>query len=342
MWNILVAAGANPSHFYRCYLPLQVLASRGEARIHYAQPQMRMLEQSWDLIIMFESYSAESHEFIMQAKRRRIPVLYDIDDYTFEIPASYGGFELFYERGKGTPTSRLVWLAKNLQVATGVVCSTAALAARLSALNSSICVIENGVDYDGWAAGAGLVRSSDQFIIGWHGSYNHWDDLSVVVEPVSEFLTAEGSARLEVIGMPEIVQRIPADIIGQVRLRPFSGDMTSVRALVRRFDVGLAPAASLVFNECKSDLRVLQYGAASVAVIGSRVPYGRTLSSGRGILADTHDEWLVGLTQFFRSPQLRHECSERLRVYVQKERTSEDAASEWARLIASIVRPPGT
>jgi glycosyltransferase involved in cell wall biosynthesis len=339
MLKVLVVKGANPSHFYRCHLPFQFLADRGRAVVDFRYPKIRSLDEGWDLVVMFEAYSAESHEFLMQARRRKIPIFYDIDDYTFEIPASYGGFELFYERGKGAPTARLIWLARNLRAADVVVCSTSALARRLAPLSSSVVVVENGVDYEAWASAHPTECSAldGKLVIGWHGSYNHWDDLTVVVEPMTAFLASNGAARWVIVGMPEFIQRIPRALRPQVILYPFTENMSAVRSVVARFDVALAPAAALEFNACKSDLRVLQYGAAGVAVVGSSVPYGETLADGRGIVVDRSSAWLDGIESLSGSASKRLAYATDLRMHVLLHRTVEHAAKAWAELITETL-----
>jgi len=184
VWKILVVAGLESLALLPLLLAIAVISRWRAATVEFLRPRVRSLDEGWDLVVMFEAYSAESHEFLIQTQRRGIPVFYDIDDYTFEIPASYGGFELFYERGKGQPTSRLIWLARNLRTADLVICSTTALARRLKAICSSVVVMENGVDYEAWAgARPSSYPADDGFVVGWHGSYNHWDDLTIVLDP---------------------------------------------------------------------------------------------------------------------------------------------------------------
>jgi glycosyltransferase involved in cell wall biosynthesis len=338
MLRLLVLQGSNPSHFYRCVAPLEGLASDGLLDLTYASPSLKLLQQEWDAVLMFEAYSAESHEFIREAQNRGVPVLYDIDDYTFEIPPSYGGFELFYERGKGQPTWRIVWLARNLAKADLVVCSTQELSTRLRQVAATTVVIENGLDFDSWdATGRQVDTGSDgAFTVGWHGSYNHWDDLQLIVEPMTKFMRESPTVRFIVCGMPELAWAFPPELRTRLELYPFTENMEEVRRIVRTFDVGLAPACCSAFNSCKSDLRVLQYGAAGVAAIGSPVPYGDILSDGRGIVADSSAAWLDAMRQLRISPSDRRQFANELYGHVKATRTADSAGMLWWSVLSEL------
>jgi glycosyltransferase involved in cell wall biosynthesis len=108
------------------------------------------------------------------------------------------------------------------------------------------------------------------------------------------------------------------------------------------FDIGLAPLLKTRFNNAKSDLRCLEYGAYGIPSVASRVAaYRAWIEDGvNGFTAATEAEWYEYLTLLVRDEDLRRRVGEEARRRVYSERNIADHVNEWLNCYLEVLSLP--
>ncbi len=183
--------------------------------------------------------------------------VYELDDYILDVPAS-----------NLTPEALPKDIAKRLKKALGLcdrlVVSTQPLANALKGFNADIRVIENRLPSHWWSGLTSQREQGRKPRVGWAGGSSHSGDLQVIAEVVRELA---GEVEWVFMGMCP-----PA-------LRPYvhefhrgvSIDKYPQRLAGLNLDLALAPLKDNFFNACKSNLRLLEYGACGFPVICSDI-----------------------------------------------------------------------
>jgi len=108
------------------------------------------------------------------------------------------------------------------------------------------------------------------------------------------------------------------------------------------FDIGLAPLLKSRFNNAKSELRCLEYGAYGVPCVASRLAsYRAWINEGvDGFTAASEAEWYEALTALVRDPELRRRVGEESRRRVYAERNMADHVDEWLDAYLEVLSQP--
>lgn len=341
------------SEFYRTLTPYRLLAEAGEIEMEQDSGQNPALIDHldhYDALVFSRPDSAEHALIISEARRRGIKVVVDVDDNLLLLPPSIGAYDAWHVRGTGQITARLWYFKHCIRQADVLTVSTAALGRQLCEgephrLRADYLVLRNCVLGGEWEAltpgqaltpgpsprgGGEFEKRQGEVWIGWWGIYNHWDDWREIAPYIEPVIAQWPRARLVLLGMPELAQLFPRlRKSGQLIVGPFvsPGDLGGYRRLVAQFDVALAPTAACPFNESKSDLKVLQYGAAGVPVIASGVTYGEW----RGFATVLSDPagWGEALDWALDNPVVMRRDGQRLRAQVLATRTYEANFREW-------------
>jgi glycosyltransferase involved in cell wall biosynthesis len=107
-----------------------------------------------------------------------------------------------------------------------------------------------------------------------------------------------------------------------------------------KWDIAIAPLEENAFNQCKSDLKFLDYSALGFAGIYSRVaPYERTVRHlETGYLVDnTPESWLEALNVLLDDDKLRRGIAAEAQRYVFEKRTLKQCARIWQEVIFSFL-----
>jgi hypothetical protein len=170
--------------------------------------------------------------------------------------------------------------------------------------------------------------------VGWWGIYNHWDDWRDVAPAIEPVLADRPETRLLLMGMPELAQLFPRlQAQGQLVTAPFvaAEELGPYRAMLKSLDVALAPTCAHPFNEAKSDLKLLQYGAAGVAAIASRTTYAAWADDVTVVGQPWH--FCLALEHLLSDEAARRDCAAKLQARVLRERTYEFRYLDWLEVL---------
>ena len=94
-----------------------------------------------------------------------------------------------------------------------------------------------------------------------------------------------------------------------------------------QLDVGIAPLLDNAFNQAKSNLKLLEYGAMFLPVLASNLPcYSNSPAT---LLANETDVWFKQLQQLHTNPQLIEEQGEKMHKWLNQAYWLEDHLDEW-------------
>ncbi|MBI4743223.1 MAG: hypothetical protein HY776_00055, partial [Actinobacteria bacterium] len=85
---------------------------------------------------------------------------------------------------------------------------------------------------------------------------------------------------------------------------------------VANIDIGLAPLADTVFNRCKSDLKLLEYGILGIPSVASYTgPYIEPIDKGYVLKARNSKDWIKQLRKLIQDKDFYNEQSKRAKEF---------------------------
>jgi len=224
--------------------------------------------------------------------------------------------------------------------ADAVTVSTNALKERLSAYNKNIHVLPNYIDLDIWG---GKVRNpvvnKDKVIIAFIGTPTHQEDLSMITPAIKKVIREYGEKvvfRFFGCITKELLQLKGVEFVSDLipDYRAFAIYMKSLDV-----DIALAPLEKNSFNECKSNIKFLEYSICRIPGIYSRItPYANSIMDGKtGILCDDGpDNWYRAMVALLENEELRRQIAESAYGEVMEKYTLEANAYRWYDFYKSL------
>jgi glycosyltransferase involved in cell wall biosynthesis len=271
--------------------------------------------------------------------RNKAKLIYALDDNFLNLNLDELDFQLTNE----TLDSVKYFLTN----ADGVIVTTDALKEQFSEYNSQILVVPNMLDERLFAFTAYKPTPKDKVVIGYMGTYTHDADLKMIMPALREIRKSHpGRIEIQVLGVSikaetfQALNALPAQVISLDPLfRSYDKFVPWFQSNIH-WDIGLCPLLDSTFNRCKSDIKHLDYGAAGIPGIYSRVPaYASTVQHLlTGYLADnTVDAWVEGIKRLINDVDLRYRIAVNACDYVLSQRTVEASSRNLVSAIDTIL-----
>jgi hypothetical protein len=298
---MVVTVGSGGVGYYRAVQPCRYLNRlMGDKVIAIATEAVTPeLIYGWaDVIVL----SRMSHpEFFMFAKRTKAAMVYELDDLIHDIGDHNPAGRDWHKQ-----TYRYWWSKEILGACPYLQTSTAELQRIHSPGKTKSIVLENMVDPDLFPTPT--REKSASIRIGWQGSATHYRDLLRVKGALLKIQSEYGEA----------VKFIFAGWNGKYG-SPVTGDkVDALKGLVRKsygwqnihdgsyykflaglnLDIAIAPLEDTPFNQCKSNIKVLEYGACGYAVLADDVAPYRSLDMPQLLVKD----WYADLKKLIDEP----------------------------------------
>ena len=272
--------------------------------------------------------------------RRSVPYIYSIDDNLLDLTLEPG-------RRPFPPRMQRNLVREVIRSAVGVIVSTEPLAERVSGLNRNVAVVPNQLDETLYADVGPARRAGDGLtVLGYMGTYSHFDDLMMIVHPLRRVLGRRPATRLEFVGVAEPSELLAMFPGANVRVLEVPSasvrypDFTAWMQKNLKWDLAIAPLEINEFSRSKSDIKMLDYGILGIPGIFSRAPaYERSVRhETTGLLVPNEAEaWEQALEQAVDSAELREALSAAVRDEVRSSRTLAQHASDWLEAITTLL-----
>lgn len=183
--------------------------------------------------------------------------IYELDDYLPNLP-------LKSIHRQDMPKDILKAMRRGFSLVDRLVVSTEALADAYAGMHGDIRVVENCLPPEWWRALRGKRRAGARPRVGWAGGIGHTGDLELIADVVKELAN---EVEWVFFGMcPDRLRPYISEFHPGVQIESYPMALSLLN-----LDLALAPLEQNLFNECKSNLRLLEYGACGVPVICSDV-----------------------------------------------------------------------
>lgn len=282
----------------------------------------------WDIVVHQRQASDANKNFAATMREvRNVKNVYEIDDDIFHLDPK-SAFAPFYTKDK---VSKMMTIMRGCDA---VTVTTEPLKRLYSSYHDNIHVLPNAVDVDMIRSIVPMMKLPTEITIGWSGSASHWVDLEFIIPAIKEILNKYPDVVFQVGGWIDcpLLDDLPS---AQLRKLPWTSDMGDYFKMMKSVDIGLCPLADIKFNEGKSNLRVIEYGAAGVPVIASEVvPYAGVVKDKKtGILIKTsgalHRRWLKAMEAMINDKKLRKTLAMNLHNTVRDKYDQNKIAAKW-------------
>lgn len=214
-----------------------------------------------------------------------------MDDLTSELPKTHPNFVQGQREGH-------VRTLEALSLSDRLIVSTQPLADYYKALTKDVRLVPNSLDARTWGSFVRTPPQRKRLRMGWAGAAQHLGDLKLIATVVAEL--AEEVDWIFMGMCPDELRPYIKEFHPFVSYKDYAKKLATLD-----LDIALAPLEDNPFNACKSNLRLLEYGAMGWPVVCSDVYPFRTASPPAMFVGTAHAEWLAAIRQLMSDPSLR-------------------------------------
>lgn len=214
-----------------------------------------------------------------------------------------------------------------------VTVSTQPLADIVSRHNKNVHVVPNYVEYP---TAIRQRRDTPEVRIGYCASMSHIPDMDVEIVEALRKIKERYGYRVEFI----FIDWIKRPLAGKATLFPPVMPADYLNFIHRLdLDIGLIPCVMTQFNECRSNLKYLEYSITNAASIASPVyPYITTIEDGKGIVLrdNSQSQWYEAISMLIEDDALRKKMAAEAYNHIVDNYLMERNAPAIARTYSSI------
>lgn len=311
---------------YRVIDPLHALQERGLMQSCIVSPPengvtrvlqpLELVRAQPDRLILQHSVD-DGHLNLADQYKKVLPelkIIQMVDDLLGYVPEKHPFREYQIREGH----QRMV---AALQKSDSIIVTTEPLKRQYEKYNPSIKIVPNSLT-EKWTNLRSSAPRHTRLRIGWVGAGQHRGDLEMIADVVKELST---EVDWVFMGMaPETIQPYISEFHPFVSISEYPKKMSTLD-----LDIAVAPLEDNLFNECKSNLRLLEYGAMGWPVVCSDVfPY-RTGSPPVIRCKNDPDDWLKSIRELINNQSLREELGNKLHEWVMKNFQMKDFVELW-------------
>lgn len=261
--------------------------------------------------------------FAMQDLGNR--TLIDVDDNYTKSPGRWraGWVDTHEQASKGIVGYSHEQHRHLAKMADGIIVSTPYLADVYEEYNDSVYVCRNSIDPWDWRD---IPREEDDILrIGFAGSLSHTFDAPLVKKALKWAMRQRG-VEVYWLGFP------PPAWSGKVI--PWNDDLNEYRRSLGILDVGLCPLQRTDWNNCKSDIKAMEYAMAGAMPVVSRTEPFRPWTDMGWHSAQTAEEWTEAVHEIVRlGKDWVTAQAVAAKEYVLRERTIQHEIPKWKEAI---------
>ncbi len=287
-----------------------------------------------DLIIIQRHFPAvHTEKFLDKLLKSNVPIAYEMDDMLLELPSYHPGYEVYKRHAP-----YIKWI---LRTADLVIVSTCNL--RDSSIKYTTCPIQLQPNLVNWSLfNAPPKPHNNIFTFLISGTASHEGDWSIIEEPLLNILNIyPEKVRAIFFGdLPEKFSKHPL-----VQVIKFQDGYEQYADTLKKLNVNcaLVPLEDTSFNNCKSNIKWLEYSAAGIpGIYSNTATYSSSISHGEtGLLVDnTADAWFQAMNHLINNPEIALDMVKNARTQVRNKHSVESSSGDYDKFIYRIVGQP--
>lgn len=325
---IAIASGTVYSNEHRIGLPLSALERRGLARTRVLRSerpedtravQGRLLAASGAVLLAHNVTDDQGIEAMSRFRDRNEGVIvYSQDALTLDVPA-------YSALSRSVPRDIKKRVRRALRLCDRLVVPTPAMAEAYRDMIGDIRVVPNYLSRAPWENLRSQRRRGERLRVGWAGLPDHTGDLEVIVDVVKE--TAD-EVQWVFFGLCfEEWLAYGVEVHDGVDFQNYPETLASLN-----LDLAVAPLTLNRFNECRSNLKLLEYGALGIPVVCTDVEPFRNGPVAR--VRNTKSAWLRAIRERMANPDALGREGDELQAWVLGNWMLEDHLDQWAQALA--------
>lgn len=309
---------------YRVTQPFSELERLGwiQGKLNYGAPGVIELEREKpDVVVVQYRYTTRSIEELERIRRfSSARWVYELDDYILDVPKNNA-------HARNMPSNMRELVARAIDLCDRVVVSTQPLADALVGMHDDIRVVPNMLAASLWRGLRSRRQTSVRPRVGWAGGTSHRGDLELIVDVVKALAD---EVDWVFFGMcPDLLRPYVKEFHKGVALSIYPQKLASLD-----LDLALAPLEINLFNDCKSNLRLLEYGACGFPVICTDTKAYQGYLPCTRVVTNSAEEWLEAIRMHLADPAASYRQGDALREavlrdYVLTEHNLQHWASGW-------------
>ncbi|MCX8086716.1 MAG: glycosyltransferase [Rhodocyclaceae bacterium] len=244
-------------------------------------------------------------------------LIYEIDDLTTHVPVTSLHKAHIHK-------DIALRLRKGFELCDRLIVTTEPLKEAFAPIAPQIRVVPNYLDREKWGSLTSQRRRGAKPRVGWAGGVSHTGDLALIIDLVKathkEVDWVFMGFCLEEI-KPYVKELVPGIATPQYPAKLATLDL----------DLAVAPLAENAFNECKSNLRLLEFGALGWPVIASDFgPYRRSRDfPGVTLVKNRFKDWQAALREHIHDLDEAARRGDALREHIRRHWMLQDHLEEW-------------
>ncbi|MFZ3619598.1 glycosyltransferase [Leclercia barmai] len=228
-------------------------------------------------------------------------IIVEYDDFLLNVPLKNGNRSHY-------PQHIVKSFRKILESVDRVVVSTAPLAEAYSRFHQDIRIAQNRLAPDLWGHLQSQRGSGKKLRVGWAGGSTHTGDLQII-EPLIKALEHQ----VEWVFMGMKPRNVQCEFHPGVPFEMYPEKLASLN-----LDLALVPLDINQFNECKSNLRLLEIGTCGVPIIATDIaPYRCGLPV--TLVENRYKDWMNAVQLHLNDAEYRTQQGDALREAVQRD-----------------------
>ncbi len=275
---------------------------------------------------------------IDELSKSKIPYSLDLDDDLLDVPSDKDGNGSY---ARYVPALRCLINSANV-----VTVSTPALQKRMETLHSRVVLLPNKLSDRLWYRAPKARIQDDSIRALYMGSPTHHDDLEMVLPALDAVARITPRFRLTLVGVTtrkDLANGRPWLEILEVPTKDYVAFSHWLVKQADRFDFAIAPLRETSFNERKSDLKLLDYGALGLPVIASDVDVYRALDApGIRLASNSIQSWTHALQEQIEQGPKNRDLGKELRHWVTREKMLARTLPDFDALLLRLTTGEGS
>ncbi|WP_018150480.1 glycosyltransferase [Leeia oryzae] len=323
---------------YRVNMPFRTLERSALAEIVLSNmtskarlPSITELARNAPDVFVVQNALADEFIRMLEMYKKYLPSVFRIqmlDDLLTEIPDA-SSFKRHFQKNWRDAKARL---RKSLKFCDRLIVSTEPLRTFAEDMIDDIIVVPNMLERSVWGDLVSKRRAGKKPRVGWVGAQQHAGDLALMTDVVK----ATGHE------VDWVFQGMcPDDIrpyVAEVNTEWLTYDKYPQGIAALNLDLAIAPLEINAFNEAKSNLRLLEYGALGWPVICTDIYPYQTNNAPVCRVPNDASAWIEAIRSHIADLDATAQKGDQLRQWVHDHYMIEDHAQEW---LSALTRPAG-